>query len=78
MYNLVKMNCPHCVLSLMAQHPELLFWLKCPICGFSAIDKDKLSKYPNIDKMAPRDLIKALNMLVAPLQEDDLSPKVET
>lgn len=35
----------------MRQHPELVFWKKCPICGYTIFDSESHSKRPKVTKM---------------------------
>lgn len=36
----------------MLQHPELIFWKKCPTCGWSVFDSESHAKSPKASKMA--------------------------
>lgn len=36
----------------MLQHPELLFWKKCPTCGYTEFDSESHSRYPSASKFA--------------------------
>ena len=35
----------------MCQHPELIFWLKCPSCGYCELDVETYSKKPKACKL---------------------------
>lgn len=34
----------------MLQHPELIFWKKCPCCGYCELDEKAKAKMPNANK----------------------------
>lgn len=48
------MLCKVCKIVFMNDHPELYFWKKCGCCGYSEINLDLKSKYPNSDINHPR------------------------
>lgn len=45
------MNCKRCITVHMLQHPELIFWLKCPTCGYCELDSEAKSKHPKANKL---------------------------
>ena len=63
-------QCPVCILSVMHDHPELLYWVKCPICGYSQFNSE-INEEKIRDKMASRYLYKAIERLEAPPDEDE-------
>lgn len=46
------LNCKVCILAHMLQHPELLFWKKCPSCGYCQFDSDAHARHPKASKLA--------------------------
>lgn len=54
----------------MHDHPELLYWVKCPICGYSQFNSE-INEEKIRDKMASRYLYKAIERLEAPPDEDE-------
>lgn len=50
--------CKKCHCAVMEPHHELVFWFKCPICGFTEFNESFLSeqerKNATINKMANR------------------------
>ena len=51
-------NCKVCHTVSMIPHDELLFWYKCPSCGYSEVDQQSKDKYPKADLHAHRNLEK--------------------
>lgn len=41
----------------MKQHPELIYFRKCPTCGYSELDSESYSKNPNIYKYATYNML---------------------
>lgn len=53
-------NCKICILSRMQPHNELLFFYKCPTCGYTEFDSESYSKSSVIYKYATYKMLSGL------------------
>jgi ribosomal protein S27AE len=60
-------NCSICKIVLLQQHQELVFWFKCPTCGFTEFDIELI--HPNKHTLALKHKM---------LRYDNLEPLVDT
>jgi hypothetical protein len=67
-------RCRVCPLSRMEQHPELIWWSKCPTCGYTAIVMNDLS-IENQFKVTLNPYARYDGRVVAPPQQE--TPKKE-
>lgn len=44
----------------MQQHQELIFWRKCPTCGYTEFDSESHAKSPNVYKNATYKMLSGL------------------